>query len=72
MFGMTKIVTLNEVKGGCQGFIGPYPSAFLDKHPYVIFKSCRKDNRECRKFQKTNSNPIFCKQLFESKHSGAL
>jgi len=46
MFGMTKIVTLNEVKGGCQGFIGPYPSAFLDKHPYVIFKNWRKDNGE--------------------------
>jgi hypothetical protein len=48
-----------EQRIGCQGFIGPYPSAFLDKHPYVIFKSWRKDNRECRKFQKTNSNPIF-------------
>jgi len=24
---------------GCQGFIGPYPSAFLDKHPVWIFKS---------------------------------
>lgn len=30
--GMTKFVTPNEVNGGCQGFIGPYPSAFLDKH----------------------------------------
>jgi len=61
-----------EQRIGCQGFIGPYPSAFLDKHPYVIFKNWRKDNRECKKFQKTNPTSFFCKQLFESKHSGAL
>jgi hypothetical protein len=60
------------VKGGCQGFIGPYPSAFLDKHPYVIFKSWRKDNRECGSSKKQITNTLFGKQLFESKHTAAL
>jgi hypothetical protein len=26
-----RFVNLSEAKGGCQGFIGPLPSAFLDK-----------------------------------------
>jgi len=31
----SSLVTLSQAKGGCQGFIGPLPSAFLDKCPVV-------------------------------------
>jgi hypothetical protein len=30
-----------QADAGCQGFFGPFPSAFLDKR---CVKNCRKDN----------------------------
>jgi hypothetical protein len=33
-------LVMTQTVAGCQGFIGPLPSAFLDKHDG---KNCRKD-----------------------------
>jgi len=38
----------HSLQAGCQGFFGPFPSAFLDKFPIAIgrIKNCGKDKRE--------------------------
>jgi hypothetical protein len=45
--------------GGCQGFIGPYPSAFLDKHPYVIVRTGAKITVNAGSSKKQITDPVF-------------